>query len=349
MNDFTILKGDIKKDKKEILSILERNLEGASLPRYEWNYEKCPYEKVQCFLARNNKSGSLVGTAALFPRKMIVNGELLYVGIGGDFAVDKKFRAFGPSFKLQREIQSKINDFGFRFIYGIPNELSRELFLRIGHKEIGKFERYLKILKTEFKAEHYLPLIDYFKFLSRIIDLFIEFFSTENKYKKKSKYTINIPEFFDERFDIFWKKVMSQFIIIGERTSNFLNWRYKQSSRQEYKIFCILNNEKEIRGYIVYYIKENMCHIVDMLFEKSEDVLDSLLMEFALFIRSKRIGSISVYYLGKGLLEKKLKEFNFHRVKKEEKYVTIYSNDLSSDSFLLNKKNWYFFEGDNDI
>ena len=60
---------------------------------------------------------------------MLVNGEMVYAGIAGDFAVDKKHRAYGPAIKIQRDIQNKIDDFKFEFIYGIPNKLSKPLFL----------------------------------------------------------------------------------------------------------------------------------------------------------------------------------------------------------------------------
>ena len=92
-----------------------------------------------------------------------------------------------------------------------------------------------------------------------------------------------------------------------------------------------------------------MCHIVDILFVMIDDVLDSLLAEFMLFLRSKGMGSISIWYLGNGLLEKKLKEFNFRIVKEEDLHVMIYSPNLSSDTFLLDKEIWHFFQGDNDI
>jgi len=349
MINYTITEADVTKNREDIFPILERNLEGASAQRYEWNYENCPYGKARCFIAKDDSSGLFVGSTALFPRKMLVKRKPEYVGIAGDFAVDKKHRAYGPALKLQHEIQSRIIDIGFKFVYGIPNILSRKLFLRIGYEEIGRLERFIKILKTEYKFKHYLHLLIQSKILSRIMDFFIKISSKETWHKKRFHYSVETPEYFDNRFDVFWEKVANQFTIIGERTSTFLNWRYKQSSYQQYKIFCILDEKKEIAAYIVYYLKENMCHIVDMLFVGSEDVIDSLLAEFSIFLRSKGIGSISVFYFGKGLLEKNLKEFNFHRVKKEDKHVMIYCPKLSSELYLMDKKNWYFFEGDNDI
>jgi hypothetical protein len=61
------------------------------------------------------------------------------------------------------------------------------------------------------------------------------------------------------------------------------------------------------------------------------------------------VGSISVYYLGGSLLEKKLREFNFLPIKNEMNDVIIYSPNMADNTGLFNKKNWHFFAGDNDV
>jgi len=349
MNRYTIIKADVKINKEDIFPILKRNLEGASTQRYEWNYENYPYIDARCWLTKHENSNSLVGSAALFPRRVFIKGEPVYAAIAGDFAIDKKHRTFGPALKLQKEIQLQVKDTEFRFIYGIPNILSKELFLRIGYKEIGKFNRFVKILKTEYKSKRYLHTSLRYKIPSRVIDFLIKNISKEKRYRKNFKYSVEMPEFFDDRFDKLWKKSSRQFNIIGERTSNFLNWRYKQSTSQDYKIFCILENKKDILGYIVYYFKDNMCHIVDMLFVMSEGAIDALLAKFALFIRDHGIGSISIYYLGNKSIEMRLKKFNFYKVKKEDKNVIIYNPNYKFETNLLDSENWHFLEGDNDI
>jgi len=131
MNEYKIIKANIGKHKKDILPILERNLEDASLNRYNWNYENCPYGVAHSWLARCKKTDTLVGSASLFPRKLIIKNKPVFAAIAGDFAVDKKHRVYGPSIKLQKEIQLGIKNNVFKFIYGIPNEQSRMLFLRI--------------------------------------------------------------------------------------------------------------------------------------------------------------------------------------------------------------------------
>jgi hypothetical protein len=88
---------------------------------------------------------------------------------------------------------------------------------------------------------------------------------------------------------------------------------------------------------------------MDMLFEPSTEVISLLLGEFSRFIRMKGVGSISVYYLGGSLLERKLREFNFLPIEKEMMELIIYSPDMADNTTLITKENWHFFTGDNDV
>ena len=158
-----------------------------------------------------------------------------------------------------------------------------------------------------------------------------------------------MPAFFDERFDVLWEKASKQFNIIGERSSKFLNWRYKQSSTYDYEIFCISDDKKEIAGYLIYFVKDNICHVVDMLFLPSDNVINLLLAEFIRHVRSKRIGAIVIRYMGNDLIENKFKEFNFFLTNNDSSIVVLYTANISSESYLLDETNWYFFTGDNDV
>ncbi len=349
MRNYTIIKADIAADKKNILPILQRNLNIISSQRYDWNYKFCPYGRALCWLAKFESSNLFVGSTSLFPRKLMINEEPIFAAIAGDFAIDKNHRGFGPAFQLQREILSKVNDFGYNFLYGIPNELSRTFFFRIGYKKIGNFNRYIKLLKTDNIPNQYLSGYFRSKIFLKIINFFNSIFSKEKHIKNKVGYSIEMPIHFDKRFDILWEKASKQFNIISERSSRFLNWRYKQSSTYDYKIFCILNDNKELVGYLVYFVKENIVHLVDMLFLLSDDLINFLLAKFILYLKSKGIGAVVVRYMGNDYVDKKLKEFNFFLTKNDDAIVMLYAVNLLYQSYLLDVTNWYFFVGDSDI
>lgn len=348
MKKYEIIKANVKIDKKDILSILKRNLEGITEKRYDWNYLNCPYGRAQCLLAKDNTSKSYIGSAALFQREVSVDDKTVFSGITGDFAVDKKHRAFGPAFQIQRQIQHEVNNGEYEFVYGVPNKLSKMLFLKIGYKEVGKFRQYVKILKIDFMPKEYLPSILHYKFFAKMGNIYFKLISREKRYRSNN-YSVETPDAFDKRFDALWKKVEEQHEIVGKRKSKFLNWRYNKSSLYDYKIFCIADEKKEIVGYVVYFVKDNICHIVDMLFVKSDEVINSLLFEFVRFMRKDKIGSIAVRYLGNSYLKEKLKKHKFLVTKKEELNGVFICSKNNSKFDLLNEEKWHFFEGDNDV
>jgi len=288
MTRYSIIEADIQNNQDDILPILKKNLgESSRQEKYVWNYKQCPYGAARCWLAKHEQSNTFIGTAALFPRVILVKGEPVYAAIAGDFAVDKQHRNLITALALQKEIQSKIHDTKFQFIYLLPNEEAKGIFLRLGYKKIGKVTHFVKPLKSEYQYNKYLHSFLQLKIFAGAVDILIKSFSKENRYKTTLKYSITTPEYFDDRFDVFWKNVSKHFTIIGERTSFFLNWRYLQSPTKKYKIFCLLDEHKDIIGYVVYFLEDNMSYIKDMLFEPSTEVLSSLLAEFSRFIRMK--------------------------------------------------------------
>jgi len=346
MTRYSVVEADVQKNRDDILPILMRNLKGPSPEKYEWNYIQSPYGSARCWLARDEQSGTFMGTTALFPRMIHVKGEPVRAGIAGDFAVDKQHRGLIPALALQKEITSKIQSTGFSFIYGLPNKQSRGILLKLGYKKIGRFAHFIKPLKSEYQDNKFFhPLLEV-KIFAWFADIVLKIFSKENRYRTPLKYSVITPEYFDERFDVFWKKVSLHFTIIGERTSSFLNWRYIQAPAKKYHLFCLLDEHQDITGYVVYFAENNMCHIMDMLCEPSTEVTRLLLAEFSRFIRKKEMGSLSVDYLGGSSLENTLREFNFLPIENEADLI-IFGTGL--DPALLDKENWHFLAGDNDV
>jgi hypothetical protein len=348
MPRYSVIEADVQNNRDDILSILIKNLDGPSKNRYVWNYNQCPYGLAHCWLAKHEESNTFIGTAALFPREILVKGDPEYAAIAGDFAVDIQHRNLRPALALQKEIQLKIHDTKFKFIYGLPNKQAKGILLRIGYKKIGRFNHFIKPLKSEYQQNKYIHPILQFKIFAIAVDVLIKNLSKEKRYKTALNYSIITPEYFDDRFDVFWKNVSQHFTIIGERTSMFLNWRYIHSPEKKYKLFCLSDEHNDIIGYIVYYLENNMCYIMDILFDPSTEVLSLLLAAFSRFIRMKGVGSISVDYLGNSLLEKKLREFNFLPIKNETDLI-IYCPKMADNPDLLKKENWHFFAGDNDV
>lgn len=347
MGSYKIIRADIKKHSDDIISLKKRNLpEDTGEAAYRWSYEDSPYGPAECLIAVEESSNRTVGAVAVFPRKIYVEGEAFCGGIAGDFSVDKEHRVFGPALKLQKEITSGTGANLTSFIYGIPNEASQTVFRRVGYTDLGAYNRYIKILKANYKSNKQLFNIKRF---GKLVDFGLKISSRETGYKRPPYLSIECPGYFNGLFDVFWNNTLNQFHNIGERNSRFLNWRYVESPARDYKIFTLVKDGKDIAGYVVYYILDNMCHIADLMFVRDEGILESLLSEFIIFMRGQDIGSIDIRYFGSNFVVEHLKRFNFYLHKEATvRFFIFIRKSKPSKNDLLKEDNWHFLEGDTD-
>jgi predicted N-acetyltransferase YhbS len=343
---YSVIRTDLQRDRNDVVSLWKRNFPDIPQERYDWIYQKNPQGKALNWVAREIGSGSLVGTASLFPRKINLNGRMVTVGIAGDFAVNQEYRGSNVAIKLQRTLVASMTENDFRLIYGISNRKAEPVQLRVGYVLLGKMDRWAKLLKTTkyFKAYPLHGLV------SEPLNFIIRNFSKEARGRRVEGYTIQKLNSFDQRFDQFWKRVSRQFNIIGERSKDYLNWRYRKSPHRSYHIFSLIQKDnQEICGYIVYYFQNKVGFIVDMLFLDFGSALDSLLSKFILYLRGQNVESISILLFGCPGLAKKLKGFGFF-LREEESRILVYLDKNSAYAdFVLNRENWFLLEGDRDI
>lgn len=347
MNLYCVEKADINKNKLEIRKILELNLPNVSGERFVWNYEKNISGSPVCFIAKRASDDSFVGSCSLFPRSLMINSKISSAAVAGDFAVNKEHRPFGPALSLQKAALSTLGT-DFRCIYTVPNKQSTLIFRRLGYHEIGDFEKYVKVLMTEYKTGKLLHPIFLTKRLKGALDMLLKIISKEFRYKRANNIMVRIHGYFDSQFDRFLNEASADFKIIGRRTIDFLNWRYMEAVDHEYKIFS-LTEKGDLIAYLVYYIKDNMAHIADFLFKDSKTDLERLFSEFIIYARQQKYGSISLYYLGGQKIIKILEALNFFPRKEEDSKLFVAMSDNSKDEFILCKELWHFVEGDTDL
>lgn len=345
MHVYAIEKAELKSHKPDILAIMGRNLENSIDENFAWKYEESPHGTANCWLIKDHTIKKYVGSAAVFPRKIYINGKPIDAFVAGDFSVDIGHRSFGPALKLQREILAYVNENErSSLIYGLPNRLSEPIFQRAGYRPIGHYGRYVKLLRAEYIASKTRPF--WGKFI-KIINPALKYLSHDFYYRRPNGVSVEIIEKFDRRFDYLFNDIISQHTIISDRGSEYLNWRYIESSLQKHYIFSILYNN-ELCGYVVYYTKDNSCYIKDMICNKTNGMLDGLFAEFIQYIRSKNIETINLYYFGSNKYKNMLKTHGFHLRKHEADKIFVYLKNKDMEKYIFQQGNWHFLAGDND-
>ncbi len=347
---YSISEAFLDKDRSKIVSLWGKNVENMFEKRYSWIYENNPSGPATCLLLKDINENIIVGAMALFPRRVLINGKYLKAGIVGDFLVDEKHRVFGPALSLQKSAISKCDGEKFHILYGFPNEKSEAILLRAGYKMLGEGLSLSKPLKAHYYLKRYLDIPIITKMLSYPIDLALKLPLKESYYKGNKELLVETPASFDHRFDVFWDKVSTQFPIIGERSSSYLNWRYFQSPHHEHHVFALTRKDnRDLLGYAISHVIDNRTVIDDILCLDMNETLNSLLSEFLLFQRKEGIDSVSIKYKGSQMFIKRLQEFGFYTRNKEWKFAFYTPPDSPLMKCLLNQESWYLVAGDNDI
>ena len=154
--EFRITEADLAQDKEDILAFWRENFPGWPEKKYLWFYESNPCSQALCCTIRETETGSLIGSAAVFPRRFIVQGEACIGGINGDLAVHKNHRLLGPALTLQRTILSASKGKAIDFVYGYPNKKAEPVLKRIGYKVIGNSTRLVRVLRSQNKVKEYI-------------------------------------------------------------------------------------------------------------------------------------------------------------------------------------------------
>lgn len=344
--DYSVTRIDLERDKNDVVLLWERNFPALPQERYDWIYRKNPDGKALSWVAREIGSGSSVGTASLFPRKIRVNGRTVTAGIAGDFAVNQEQRGSSIAIKLQRALAATVNQNDLGLIYGVSNQKAEPVQLRVGYVLLGRMDRWVKPLKTAkyFKSSPLRGLV------SKPLDFIMRHLSRESRRPRAEGYATEELRSFDQRFDRLWTRASGQFNIIGERSTDYLNWRYGRSPHRSYRILSLIRKDsRDICGYLVYYLQDKVGFIVDMLFSDSGSALDRLLSEFIVYLRGRDVESISVLLFGCPPLKKKLRSFGFVRREEESRILVYPDRNSPYAEFLLNGENWLLLEGDRDI
>lgn len=351
---YSIVAGDPRAHKADVLALGARNLPGMTEWRYLKYYETNPHGPPLFFFAHDGESDRFVGIAALFPTTLRVRGQLVSAAVPGDFAVDADHRGFGPAVRLQRTLLSTLPRAGLGLAFGTPNKLSEPVIRRAGYTDLGRLTKFVKVLKTKAALERYVRRRVVTRSASAIADPVLSLISRERRYRRSRRFGVETPEAFDERFELVWEVGRRRSEVTSERSSRLLNWKFETArtdGSRRYSIFALLSAADEVVGYVVFFVRRNnVRHIVDFASLESDDVTDALLAEFILDARADGASAISLEHVGgPSLLTRRLRAFGFVPVQHGLTFFVYVPDESPFAREVLARENWYLLAGDIDI
>ncbi len=346
---YKIIKADLEKHGQDIIDFWKRNFPSWPKSKYDWFYRFNHYGPAHVWLALDiENNDKVVGATAMFPKKIRYRGNYLKVVIAGDFGVEKEHRGTGSARMLTDKTLGFLAESEFAIVYATPNIASEKVSVRSGYDVVGHTVRMVRVLRTHDYMKRYLKLGLLAKIAAAPTDWLMNMFTKYKKYRNIKGYRNEVLDRFDSRFDELWDSAKDNFPMMGERTSDYLNWRFADCPFKEFKTFALINDKNKVVGYIVYRMEGDNALISDIFATDFKETLEVLLGKFTLFQKEQRSSVITLFYFGNSALTDMFYKFGYS-LRADKRSIIVQSPDESSYREIATNKNlWHFLEGDND-
>jgi len=305
---YVVLPADPERDAETIRRLWHRNLPEVSPQRYDWLYRS---GTAEAWLLRG-PDGEVVGSTGLMRRRLKLFGDLRPAGQAVDLNVDRAHRFATPALLLQRAVTAAAHDGRAEAIYGFANTNSAALLRRAGYRPLGELQRWVKPLRMgpSLRARYGKgPLWN----LGADLALRLLGWASPETYRyRRGPGRFEAIEQFDERFDALWAAASPRFPIVGERTADYLRWRFTRSPDGPYEVLGLCDARQSLRAYLVYRHHGSYVYLSDF-FGVEPPACCTLLAELIRRARREGTEAVATFWLGPARVAQTLQRFGFRR------------------------------------
>ncbi len=347
---YSVFRLSSESDKSTLLKFWNENHEKELNEKYQWMYEGNPSGKAVVSMITDTEKQECIGCSAVFPRQISLKGTKLRTGVCGDLLVHKEHRVLAPALRLVRNLISFAQEQEFDLVYLVPNKQAEPVMKRGGFKCLGSNVRLAKLMTTSEQLQKMVSNKYLVRLLSRLLDFVLKMISFETFYRFKGRNNCEEVIGFGARFDRLWQKSKSRFLVAGERTSEFLTWKFLQKPGVEYKTYVITDNQSgELEGYIIYCMDENSISIKDCILPEGGKAIRVFMTHFLRHARKLAPTSVTMQFLENKEMTGLFKRFGF--VERKSDWHTYYSCNeqlLKRYPALKDSGNWLLSNFDMD-
>jgi GNAT superfamily N-acetyltransferase len=340
MEEFRLSKVSYSKCAKELLDFRNLNRSARRDDVYfAWRYAQRPSGIEPSIVWAHDSASRPVGSLSLVPHHYDVSGESHMIGVLGDISVSERMRGKGIAFKMLEHLWTLSEVRKLRACMVLPNEEASRPLSKSGWVEVSGLERYVRLSNIEGHARRKLKSAFLAKAISAPVRAMLSVTDALNRVPEG--FNAGLAEGFDERFTGLWEKMNKDGIVVGNRDSRYLSWRYASHPLNKYNIF-IMEDGGTLTGYAVYRFEEDQLHIDDILAE--ERTCPFIIPCLLKFIKSNALSTILIRLGENCRLDFGLFKNGFLKRKDRQKLM-IRASDPGNPVWL----NWYLTAGDKDV
>ena len=341
-----IVESTYEESGKGILSLLnqgERSFDGTFI---DWRYRKRPLGYLVIAVARE-PNGQVVGCRSVFPYLFRMRGEEKVFGFQADLFVHKDFRKVGLGEKLVKFCIDRTRERGIRTILGMPNFVSAEIQKKQSFKQIGVVQGFRRYFSLRHRLGGKITNPSLLNVLSKITEGFLRFRSPENAFERENGYHLVAEKTINEDFDRLWDEISKSIDIIGNRSSEYLSWRYINHPYKPYEVLK-LKKDNRLVGYMIYQKKEGgRVYVDDVLIIPDPVMADNLIGKCLLHFRKTRVNEVEIGLSEANFLIPHLLRFGFRACPDQWPFLVLSQDD--TEPFLYDISRWHLTFGDKDM
>jgi len=317
-----------------------------SLERWQWQYERnphCPAEGPDIWVARED--GHVLGQYASMSVRLKVKDRIVPASWGMDVMVKPGLQRKGVGTRLfnywDEHVEAPL---------GLGLSVSSyALFRKLGWEDVGPVPCYTRILDpTAPLARRFGPLP------AGILAPFVRAALGLLHPPRRSDSDVEVAPVegsFGDVFDRLWDKASPGYDFLAERTSRYLEWKYREIPYVTYDVFQALRGG-ELVGYQVLRatVKNGvkLGLLVDWLAHPDDaSAVDALIDHAADWGRKNGVARLQTFTFDRRL-GVRLKKRGFYRIKSPMQFCLHIHSDHVDRSFFRDTSRWHVTFGDSD-
>lgn len=263
--------------------------------KLEHFYLSNPAGSGPVFLLRENLNGTDVGVQTLVLRRFTKGDQAFMAGTLADYAVDPAHRSLGPALQLLKASISGSKD-TLAFLYGLPNRKAEPILKRAGLEPILHMTRYAAPLRSRSYLAGRVPRV-FLGVTACAADVLLAM--SDHWRMLRLARSIRWASAGDAAIDAIWEKAQRCGLLLSERSSKVLAWRFKTAENSRWQVdVAFSGREQEPLGYVVWALRDGIAVVRDFL--SADPLHDSghLLAAFRCKARAQGAVAISMEYCG---------------------------------------------------
>jgi GNAT superfamily N-acetyltransferase len=340
-----IREADLETDADSAIALFRANLNPAyDRGRFKWVYRDGPYGPGRLWVAVDDETGDLVGSAGAFPREFSMLGREANAWVLGDFCVEERYRSLGPALKLQRTCIEGISDGSGAFFYDFPNRRLLPVYTRLGLGSPRLMRRLVKVLRVDDRVERFLKPGSLARGLSVVANSILARRHLRSGRVGSVRFSL-LNGRCDEDFSLLERKATADYGICLRRSPKYLNWRYLDNPFQRHHIL-VGRRAGQLVAWAAVIDDARDGTIVDFLALPEPELIVETIKAAAEFLRDRACSTASISLLDTHIMVPQLRELGFGL--RETSPLFLVPTAGSVDTPVWRDADVFLTQGDND-